>query len=154
MTEDNLQQMLRLMEIKNNLMNYIGIDNFIEEFKSVIDNSKSFEFLDSNSKKFIDKRRPEFKVRLKDTNHPDVYTVKSKQHSEYDKFVDSVTLVIAREITGETSNLLEKYITNNEELKKEIDSFNNSLTTLILSNVFSIRVANPEDNMIFINMVI
>lgn len=147
--KEDLENLKRLTSYKNNLMNSIGMDVFIDEVRNIIDNSKYFEFRSPMSKKFIDKDRPIFIIKMNDEMASKYCKINKTDDKIINKRVNEITETIKNCIIEKISNYLTNYIYNNQELKEYFESFNETMKNLFISSIYGIRV-NLQDNIIYL----
>lgn len=150
--EEDLKQLLDVMAIRSNLMAYIGIENLINEIKDVIDNSETFEFRSLNAKKFIDKNKPTFVIKV-NPNKIEYFLNKYKD-KDIEKYINEISSLVGNEIISESSKIINKFIDGNDELVDLLKEYDTSITDLVLSNIYSIKVGNISDNIIYLQIII
>ena len=150
--EEDLKQLLDVMAIRSNRMAYIGIENLINEIKDVIDNSETFEFRSLNAKKFIDKNKPTFVIKV-NPNKIEYFLNKYKD-KDIEKYINEISSLVGNEIISESSKIINKFIDGNDELVDLLKEYDTSITDLVLSNIYSIKVGNISDNIIYLQIII
>lgn len=150
--EEDLKQLLDVMAIRSNLMAYIGIENLINEIKDVIDNSETFEFRSLNARKFIDKNKPTFVIKV--TPSKIEYFLNKYKDKDIEKYINEISSLVGNEIISESSKIINKFIDGNDELVNLLKEYDTSITDLVLSNIYSIKVGNISDNIIYLQIII
>ena len=149
--EKDLESLYQMYKIRNNLMNYIPMEEFIERSRTIIDECEDFSFRSNNARKFIDPKRPEFILRL--DNHDKVYKPEGRSEQELDTYSESVGKLASEQILTYISRQLREYLDENEDFKKVLEDNDETIVNLSLTNMYSIKVADPEANIINIKLI-
>lgn len=147
--EKDIEDLKKFITYKNNLMHSIGINNFINKMKEIIDNSKHFEFRSLKSKMYINKDRPIFILKIKDEYNKKIIEENFDDLNVADKITSKITDFIKEDIIFKVSKFIMDCIQNDKELKECFDSFDETLKDLCASNVFGIR-NSIKDNIIYL----
>jgi len=147
--EEDIEILNKFITYRNNLMYSIGIDNFINKMREIIDNSKYFQFRSDNSRKFINKERPIFILKVKNEYNKEFEGKNFNNESVADEITSTVTRWLQDDIIKNMSSFIQDHIANNEDLKLVFDSFDSNLKNLCASNIFGIR-NSIKDNMIYL----
>lgn len=106
LSTDEKQELLEILTFKNNLLAYIGMDNFIDEIRNIINDSKSFEFRSANAEKFIKATKPIFILKLKDLSL--IPTGNKLSDDDINKFRTTAMNLIGDEIVSKSNGLFDK----------------------------------------------
>lgn len=145
----NIDQLTRLMNIKNDVMNDIGIDKLIGELSKAIEQSESFEFR-SMMAKYIEEHNPNFIVRLKSEVHG---TLVNKTHEEFSR---NIVSRLQNEILHVTGDMFKSYLVDNVELLDELNALygTDTTTSVMTSNMFGISIGNYDENNIQFRIIV
>lgn len=149
------EQLVEMLNIRNNFMNYIGIQNFIDHVRTVIKESEHFEFRSLNSEKFINAEKPVFIIKVKDGHLKDIHIPSKKNDiAEDELYRSSIVRYISSEIFTPAGDIINNYIKGNDELEKKLVGIDSSITEMVLSNIYSVLVGNHSDNIIHIQLIV
>lgn len=143
--QHEVEEMVRFLAIKNNLMNIIGTTNLVKEIIDIIDSSESFSFR-SEMARYVDEFNPVFILKYKELEKFE--DTEKEQLSYSEKTIDRVY----DEIISPSGNLLEKTISENE-LFQNLDDFEKEVKDLMLSNMFGISVGKSSENIIHLRLI-
>lgn len=143
--QHEVEEMVKFLAIKNNLMNIIGTTNLVKEIIDIIDSSESFSFR-SGMARYVDEFNPVFILKYKELEKFE--DTEREQLSYSEKTIDRVY----DEIISPSGNLLEKTISENE-LFQNLDDFEKEVKDLMLSNMFGISVGKSSENIIHLRLI-
>ena len=143
--QHEVEEMVKFLAIKNNLMNIIGTTNLVKEIIDIIDSSESFSFR-SEIARYVDEFNPVFILKYKELEKFE--DTEKEQLSYSEKTIDRVY----DEIISPSGNLLEKTISENE-LFQNLDDFEKEVKDLMLSNMFGISVGKSSENIIHLRLI-
>lgn len=143
--QHEVEEMVKFLAIKNNLMNIIGTTNLVKEIIDIIDGSESFSFR-SEMARYVDEFNPVFILKYKELEKFE--DTEKEQLSYSEKTIDRVY----DEIISPSGNLLEKTISENE-LFQNLDDFEKEVKDLMLSNMFGISVGKSSENIIHLRLI-
>ena len=143
--QHEVEEMVKFLAIKNNLMNIIGTTNLVKEIIDIIDSSESFSFR-SEMARYVDEFNPVFILKYKELEKFE--DTEKEQLSYSEKTIDRVY----DEIISPSGNLLEKTISENE-LFQNLDDFEKEVKDLMLSNMFGISVGKSSENIIHLRLI-
>lgn len=143
--QHEVEEMVKFLAIKNNLMNIIGTTNLVKEIIDIIDSSESFSFR-SEMARYVDEFNPVFILKYKELENFE--DTEKEQLSYSEKTIDRVY----DEIISPSGNLLEKTISENE-LFQNLDDFEKEVKDLMLSNMFGISVGKSSENIIHLRLI-
>lgn len=143
--QHEVEEMVKFLAIKNNLMNIIGTTNLVKEIIDIIDSSESFSFR-SEMARYVDEFNPVFILKYKELEKFE--DTEKEQLSYSEKTIDRVY----NEIISPSGNLLEKTISENE-LFQNLDDFEKEVKDLMLSNMFGISVGKSSENIIHLRLI-
>ena len=147
--KQDLENLQKLIKYKNDLTTSIGIDNFIKKVSEIIDQSEYLSFKREQSRKFINRDRPIFILKVNDELNKKYSTMNYNDPKVADKITDEITEMIKDSITSKVSEFIMDHIKNDEKLNKYFNSFDESLKNLCISNIYGIRV-NIDNNIIYL----
>lgn len=145
MSEEDKNDIANLQFIRKNLLKNIGIKNFINMMRDIIDNSEKFEFTSAAKRKFINEITPVFTIKLKDFTP---LTARQLNDIKYvDNEINKIVSLVNNDILRHTTESILKLIENDETLKKIYSKFDEDLKGLMWTTIYEIRVS-IKDNII------
>lgn len=145
MSEEDKNDIANLQFIRKNLLKNIGIKNFINMMRDIIDNSEKFEFTSAAKRKFINEITPVFTIKLKDFTP---LTARQLNDIKYvDNEINKIVGLVNNDILRHTTESILKLIENDETLKKIYSKFDEDLKGLMWTTIYEIRVS-IKDNII------
>lgn len=150
--QEDIDSIYKIYKIRNNLMNYIPMEELIEKARTIIDECEDFSFRSSNARKFISPDRPEFIIKL--DNEDKVYQVKDNSERELDKYSDSVGKLASDQILTKIGQEMRKYLNEDKEFQELLEEHDEEITNLMLSNIYIIKAADPKSNNISLRLFV
>ena len=147
--QEDLENLNKFVSYRNNLMYSIGIDNFINKMREIIDQSEYFEFRSLKSRTYINKERPIFILKIKNDYNKKFEGKNFSDTKVADEITSEITELLQKSIIDRMSEFIINHINTNEELKKIFESFDSTLKNLCATNIFGIR-NSIMDNMIYL----
>ena len=147
--EEDLENLNKFITYRNNLMYSIGIDNFINKMREIIDESEYFEFRSLKSRNYINKEKPIFVLKVKSNYNKKFEGKNFSDNRVADEITSEITELLRKSIINKISEFIINHIQNDESLKKIFDSFDSNLKNLCATNIFGIR-NSIADNMIYL----
>ena len=145
MSEEDKNDIANLQFIRKNLLKNIGIKNFINMMRDIIDNSEKFEFTSAAKRKCINEITPVFTIKLKDFTP---LTARQLNDIKYvDNEINKIVSLVNNDILRHTTESILKLIENDETLKKIYSKFDEDLKGLMWTTIYEIRVS-IKDNII------
>lgn len=137
LNEEEIKKVAKALQLKRDIMSYLDINEFIEKTRRIIDNSDIFEFRSNVARLYIDKKNPQFVLKIKDENLLNEILQKKNPR-------DEIAKLLQHEIIKNISELLTEALkkSNNNNLFEDIPE---EITKFVLSNIYVIR-ANVEIN--------
>ena len=169
LTEEDYTEIEDIKEIRKRLISYINIDVLIDTIRDIVDKSEFVDFKNNRSKKFIDKKRPVFYLKInKSCFKSEKYKSKQEFRTE-EKEASYYTNIIYSEIIVKITEFINTTIKedkDNKELKefikstslfkdlppKEDEDFYNRLS--VISMMFGIRLAIEDKSIITMEMLL
>jgi len=149
-TDEDRNELEQIQKMRKNLLKNIGIVNFIDLIRNLIDDSEHYEFTSASKRKFININTPIFTIRKKDF----VYNEKDyKTQGNKDDKINEIVGEITKEILDKTTAAILTIINQDEELKAIYGDINETLRGLMWTTVFEIRVS-LKDNIIYMRYCI
>jgi hypothetical protein len=149
-TDEDRNELEQIQKMRKNILKNIGIANFIDLIRNLIDDSEHYEFTSAAKRKFISINTPIFTIRKKDF----VYNEKDyRTQGNKDDKINEITKEITKEILDKTTTAILNIINSDEELKKIYGDINETLRGLMWTTVFEIRVS-LQDNIIYMRYCI
>lgn len=149
-SEEDEKELEQIQKIRKNILKNIGIKNFIELIKNLIDDSEHYEFTSAAKRNFININTPIFTIRKKDF----VYDEKKfKTEKAKDNEINNIVKEITHEILDNTTQCILDIINSDEKLKEIYGDINESLKNLLWTTIFEIRVS-LKDNIIYVRYCI
>lgn len=168
LTEQDYSDMKDIQDIKKHVFSYIDMPVLVDYISGLIENSPFMTFKNERSKKFIDKRRPIFYIKIDREK-----TIESKEYNRYNsKFssqeeeVKFFSNVIFMEIISNVTRYITESLKQNPELEtyiaekdifKDIKKENRKAIadqTAVLSTMFGIRFSQDDSTVITLEMLI
>lgn len=149
-TEDDLNELNQIQTIRKNILRNIGIENFIELVREIIDESKNFEFTSAIKRKFINVNTPIFTIRK-----IGYAADKSKFNNEdyINSEINKIVAEINEDILRNTTTKILEFIQTDEKLKEIYSNLNEDLKDILWTTVYEIKVS-VKDNIIYIRYCI
>jgi len=168
MTNDDLKNLSDIREVKQRVLSYINIEVLVEEFLHIIDKSKYIDLRSERSRKFIDKKRPVFnlKIDLEKAKKDDYFKDKNYHSSmRQDEEQHFATNIIHYDLISKINGYIMSCLKQNPKLidyiaskdifkdcnKEERDFLNN---VSLISNIFAIRFSEQDSRIVTIEMLI
>lgn len=149
-TDEDIKQLNDFYDIKKNVIANIGIENFIDFIRQIIDSSKSFEFVSDDKRKFIDRITPIFVIKLKEFK-PNINELNNPKY--LNDVSREITNRINSEILKETTRYILDFIKSNKKINDKFDSLDDEIKSLFWTNVYEIR-CSIKDNIIYLRYCI
>lgn len=144
LTEEDKREFETLQNIKNNILKNLGIKNFINIVRDIIDESKLFEFTSAIKKKYINEITPIFTIRylnLKIDNN------RINDVSYTDNIINNIVMIINNDIIKKITDKMIEFMNTDENLKAIYSNLKEDLKGLLWSTVFEVKVS-LRDNII------
>lgn len=149
-TEDDKKELDQIQKIRKNILKNIGIKNFIDLIRNLIDDSEHYEFTSASKRKFININTPIFTIRKKDYNpDPAIYNSSVKSNDEINRIVKEIN----KDILDKTTEAILGIINSDEDLKNIYGDISTSLKGLLWTTIFEINVS-LKDNIIYLRYCI
>lgn len=139
LSDKEIEDIKKIYERKKDIMTCIDMKSFIEEVKLIVAESDIFDFRNADSSKYIDVRKPVFKLRIADR---DILENLKKEKS--DQALISVTNLVNDEIVKKISvKLLDELINKEDSLFSDLPK---DILQFMLTNIYIIRASVKENN--------
>lgn len=149
-TEEDKRELKQMQELKKNILKNIGINNFINMMRDIIDESKLYEFTSATKRKFININTPIFTIRkINYTADPKIINNDKSLNEEINNIVSEINKDILDKTTKKILNLIQE----DEKLKEIYSNISEDLKDIIWTTVFEIRVS-LKDNIIYMRYCI
>ena len=149
-TDNDINELEQIQNIRKNILKNIGIKNFIDLIRNLIDDSEDFEFTSATKRKFININTPVFTIRKKNYKFDESkYKTQKSKDEEINRIIKDITL----QILDKTTLAILTIINSDEELKKIYGDINETLKDLLWTTVFEIKVS-LKDNIIYMRYCI
>jgi len=158
---------LEFFSIRNNIINSIGRDNYIQYGIDAVEKSTRLEFLNESAKKFIDLQLPEYKLKLTPDTYNEVMTrlnqrmegmsktSGSYKNTRWETFTELVEEITTADLNEYVANKVNDYIMNHDEIKEIYMSLDSDEEHSILSSMLtSVRTSQPEENIIIVKIIL
>jgi hypothetical protein len=122
LTERDYQDIEDIKDIKRTLLSFINIDVLIEEIKHLIDDNVYINFKNERSKKFIDKRRPIFNIKIDSDLVKKSKEYKKSSFSNEEDEVKYYSNIVFNELTRHITEFIRSAINDDDEIKDYIYS--------------------------------
>lgn len=149
-TDEDREDLAQIQNIRRHILKNIGINNFINMMREIIDDSEKFEFTSATKRKFININTPIFTIR-KIGYKPDQKLINNDKYINSE--ISNITSEINKDILSHTTKKILDFIQTDEHLKKIYSNINEDLKDLIWTTVFEIR-CSIKDNIIYIRYCI
>lgn len=149
-TDDDINELEQIQNIRKNILKNIGVKNFIDLIRNLIDDSEDFEFTSATKRKFININTPVFTIRKKNYKFDESkYKTQKSKDEEINRIIKDITL----QILDKTTLAILTIINSDEELKKIYGDISETLKDLLWTTVFEIKVS-LKDNIIYMRYCI
>lgn len=149
-TDEDREDLAQIQNIRRHILKNIGINNFINMMREIIDDSEKFEFTSATKRKFININTPIFTIRRIDYK-PDQKLINNDKYINSE--ISNITSEINKDILSHTTKKILDFIQTDEHLKEIYSNINEDLKDLIWTTVFEIR-CSIKDNIIYIRYCI
>lgn len=149
-TDEDREDLAQIQNIRRHILKNIGINNFINMMREIIDDSEKFEFTSATKRKFININTPIFTIRKIDYK-PDQKLINNDKYINSE--ISNITSEINKDILSHTTKKILDFIQTDEHLKEIYSNINEDLKDLIWTTVFEIR-CSIKDNIIYIRYCI
>lgn len=149
-TKEDKEELSQLQNIRRHILKNIGINNFINMMREIIDESKEFEFTSATKRKFININTPIFTIRKIGYK---VDEKKINQSNYINNEISKIVNEINKDILSHTTAKILDFIKTDEHLKEIYSNINEDLKDLMWTTVFEIR-CSIKDNIIYIRYCI
>jgi len=168
LTEQDYNDMREIQDIKQRVLSYINLPILVDHIVGLIEKSHFIDFKNERSKKFIDKRRPIFylKVDKEKTMNSKEYNDRNVKFSSKNEEVKFFSNVIFMEIITYVTRYISESLKQNPELENYIaekDIFKDinkesrkalASKVAVLSTMFGIRFSEEDSSIITLEMLI
>lgn len=137
LNNEEIEQLKKALELKRDIISYLNMESFIDNTRNIIDESETFDFRNSSSRLYIDKRQPVFILKLKDEN-----TLKDMIKRKDAR--DEVSKLLQVEIIQNISRLLTDCI--KDEQSDLFSGIPEDIKEFVISNIYVIRCNIQENN--------
>lgn len=157
--EKDIRDLQLLMRIRNNIMNYVDVENTIDIIRNVINDSENFSFRSKQAEKFIDVKKPVFVIKLDDRE----LSAKNKQsfegsESDYQSYINNYEKDVADKLDREVLKYIGKAIFDSIKDDSELDRLlkDNELEMkdLMITNIYVYKLSDPYTNAINLSLFI
>lgn len=167
LTEQDYKDMRDIQDIKKRVMSYVDIPILIDYITSLIDKSPYLTFKNDRSRKYIDKRRPIFYIKVEKDRamESNEYSTRNRFTSQNEeiKYLSNIVFMevithVTRYITESLKNNpdLEDYVAS-KDIFKDVRKENRKIIadhTAVLSTMFGIRFSQEDSTIITLEMLI
>lgn len=133
LTKKEMEQLVKTLEIKRDILSYLNIEKFITEVSKIVEESQLFDFRSITAKMFIDKKQP-------------VFILKALDEELLSKTVEEVNNVLISEIISKISVLLTDCLFNNKDNVEIFEGVPEEMKEFIISSIYVIRSNLKENN--------
>jgi len=168
LSEKDYKDMQDIRDIKRRVFSYIDLPILIDYITELIEKSPYLTFKNERSRKYIDKRRPIFYVKVdrEATVNSEEYKVRNKNFTNQNEEVRYFSNVIFMEVITHTTRYINKCLKSNPDLEdyiaskdvfKDIEKENRksiSDSVAVLSTMFGIRFSQEDSTIITLEMLI
>lgn len=157
--EKDVRDLQLLMRIKNNIMNYVDVENTIDIIRDVIKKSENFNFRSQQAEKFIDPKKPVFVIKL-DSNELKAENQNSFKGSDEDyqnhikNYEDEVAEKLDREVLSHIGSAIFESIKEDTELDRLMKDGELEMKDLMITNIYVYRLSDPYTNTINLSLFI
>lgn len=151
-TEEDKREIEKIQEIRHNILKYIGIKNFIDMMRELIDNSKYFEFTSATKRKFINENTPIFTIKCKNYK-PNKQKILKKDMTYIDSEINQIVKKINEDILKKTTKKILDYVEKDVKLKDLYGNLDEDTKFVLWTTIFEIKVS-LQDNIIYLRYCI
>jgi len=168
LSEQDYKDMQDMRDIKRRVLAYIDRTILIEHITGLIDNSPYLTFKNERSKKYIDKKRPIFYVKIdrESAMNSKEYQVRNKNFTSKNEEVKYFSNIVFMEVITHVTRYITECLKSNPDLEdyiaskdvfKDIGKENRKTIldqTAVLSTMFGIRFSEDDSTIITLEMLI
>lgn len=150
--DEDMEAIIKISKIKNNLINYVSMEDIIDDIRKIIDESENLQFRSQLSREYIDVNRPEFILKV--TDKADVYDVKDESDSEIDKYAHSVSEIVYEEVISKVNPTIREALEKDEEFLDFLKEHGESMVDLVMTNIYLVKPSDPKANHISFRLLV
>ena len=150
--DEDMEAIIKISKIKNNLINYVSMEDIIDDIRKIIDESENLQFRSQLSREYIDVNRPEFILKV--TDNADVYDVKDETDNEIDKYAHSVSEIVYEEVISKVNPTIREALEKDEEFLDFLKEHGESMVDLVMTNVYLVKPSDPKANHISFRLLV
>jgi len=168
LTEQDYSDLRDIQDIKKQVLSYIDMSILVNYISKLIDDSPFLSFKNERSKKYIDKRRPIFyiKVDKEKTLASKVYNDRNVKFNSQDDEVKFFFNVVYMEVISNVTSYITASLKQNPDLEnyiaekdifKDIKKENRKTIadqTAVLSTMFGVRFSQDDSTVITLEMLL
>lgn len=150
-SKTELQEFTDMLTLRNNIINYYGIRQFITDLRNSILDSDDFYFTSEEDERIVSSE-PNFLLSLTDDGIKK-YTDRYGNKDDVEQFNTFSTNLILDEIVSPVTDKIYHTIVTNKEIKKNLEVLPEKDRVLILSSMYLIGAINGlKDNKISVRL--
>jgi len=168
LSEQDYKDMQDIRDIKRRVLSFVDVAILVDYITGLIEKSPYLTFKNERSKKYIDKRRPIFYVKIdrEAAVNSKEYSVRNKKFTSKDEEVKYYSNIVFMEVITHVTRYITESLKCNPELEDYIaekDIFKNVgienrktilNNTAVLSTMFGIRFSQDDSTVITLEMLI
>lgn len=155
--EKDVRDLQLLMRIRNNIMNYVDVENTIDIISKVINDSENFSFRSKQAEKFIDPKKPVFVIKL-DSNDLQFKNKQSIQEGNRDQHIqqyeNDVAEKLDKEVLSHIGSAIFESIKEDTELDRLMKENDLKMNDLMVTNIYVYKLSDPYTNTINLSLFI
>lgn len=157
--EKDIRDLQLLMRVRNNIMNYVDLENTVDIIREVINKSENFSFRSKQAEQFIDTKKPVFVIKLDDK---DLHAKNKKSFEgspgEYEEYLREYEEDVADKLDKEVLKYIGPAIFDSIKEDTELDSLlkNNEIEMkdLMITNIYVYKLSDPYTNAINLSLFV
>ncbi|QDJ97757.1 hypothetical protein PALS2_132 [Staphylococcus phage PALS_2] len=157
--EKDIRDLQLIMRIRNNIMNYIDLENTVDIIRDTINKSENFKFRSEAAEKHIDVKKPTFVIKLDDED----LHAKNKQsfqgsNDDYEIYLREYEEDVADKLDKEVLKYIGPAIFDSIKEDTELDELmkNNKIEMkdLMITNIYVYKLSDPYTNAINLSLFV
>ena len=149
--EQEMQELLEIIRIRNNVLSYYGTDKLFDRIKEAVESSETFDYRSEFAKEAAGDN---LSVSLKIISYKQIHKPLDKSDNEIELYTKSVVNVLTREINSVTVDVFNQVLAENDDFAKDLNKLDENMKSLFFSSIFGITVTEPQVNNIIVRMIV
>ncbi|QPI17034.1 hypothetical protein [Staphylococcus phage vB_StaM_SA1] len=157
--EKDIRDLQLLMRVRNNIMNYVDLENTVDIIREVIKKSENFSFRSKQAEQFIDVKKPVFVIKLDDSNlhakNKKSFEGSSSDYEDYlREYEEDVAAKLDKEVLKYIGPAIFESIKEDTELDSLLKSNEIEMKDLMITNIYVYKLSDPYTNAINLSLFV